>query len=1135
MSNNTQNPDNIDKTLKPDVAADKTLKPDVAVADKTLKPDIIDKTLKPDAAADKTLKPQAVADKTLSSQVADKTLRPAGSDASIKREIKELEESSKDVESEYLLNGVTYKTVKVLSTSSGEARILLVENKGQQYVLKLYYYGQHPDHEILEMIHKVAGSGLLVDIIAHGYWTNPKRTDEQLDFELMNYCSGGSLDKINLRGNEEKFREIAIRAASSIDFLNKHNILHRDIKPGNFFFTDDSQTSLVLGDFGIAVKCPQNGSCRVDTARTPIYAAPEFYTHVPGERPDIDIKSDYYSLGITLLSIWMGEANIAGSESVLLKNKLNETLPYPTDMSAHTLSLIKALTRLMPNKRCGFTEIVRWAKGENIFKDEKAESDEAQLNIVFNSGKKQVAHTPEELAAFMLADQELAIKYLYTGKITKWFNDAKRPELAVNIESIVETLYPKDKTAGLYAACYMLDPAMPYTDVKGKKLDSTEQIAQSLVDNFAHYSKVLSNPNDPLYIYLNVSGLKSISDTYPKLFKADSRRALWQLIYALNPQAPFYISMEDGKTVACNNGDEILKAVYESVPTEDSWDDLRSEMFFVWLAQRDPAVAGKIRSRLKGLDNKNMALTWYVLYSLNPKVSYMLQLDETASDYYFTHSQVADFINLCLIDYLVLDGEPDTIIRNLTDIKDTRLYYYFKSKEIYDDKIDWISYCMDVESKENSRKNGPYSWIYGAFKAIKGLDFKPYYYFPKSKILVTSLDELKKVPSSEIKEELDKRYLEEWIATFFQEDPYADLSQKFTYEKLTVKYLEFIEKLDKKNVNVSNFRKATTIVEKNKKKVRSAYGWFLLMRLLLGVLCFVPIIAFIVALIWFGLPFDSNPLSGFSAPAIIGMTILFSLVVWFVGDFDSCLGSVIVGAIAAVVVYYALYFALELIMPVARWIMVALLALLGFYILRSCYLKLPTKRSANKLLFNPTFEESGLEPLHFTYRAQAGSYFDSSIADASFDYVDYLKKNMKSFAIRAIPVTLLVCGLAYVFVLFTPALSNVLPLKDMVTAESSLQGEWTGTFEGRPATLEITEVDGDNLKAVINVQYSNMISEQLEGTVDMENMLIHFDDVVSNGNLDGRYDAILSDDLKSFEGMYENYTTKKQVKISFSK
>ena len=1104
MSNNTQNPDNIDKTLKPDMAADKTLKPDVAEADKTLKPDIIDKTLKPDAAADKTLKPQVVADKTLSSQVADKTLRPAGSDASIKREIKELEESSKDVESEYLLNGVTYKTVKVLSTSSGEARILLVENKGQQYVLKLYYYGQHPDHEILEMIHKVAGSGLLVDIIAHGYWTNPKRTDEQLDFELMNYCSGGSLDKINLRGNEEKFREIAIRAASSIDFLNKHNILHRDIKPGNFFFTDDSQTSLVLGDFGIAVKCPQNGSCRVDTARTPIYAAPEFYTHVPGERPDIDIKSDYYSLGITLLSIWMGEANIAGSESVLLKNKLNETLPYPTDMSAHTLSLIKALTRLMPNKRCGFTEIVRWAKGENIFKDEKAESDEAQLNIVFNSGKKQVAHTPEELAAFMLADQELAIKYLYTGKITKWFNDAKRPELAVNIESIVETLYPKDKTAGLYAACYMLDPAMPYTDVKGKKLDSTEQIAQSLVDNFAHYSKVLSNPNDPF-------------------------------IYALNPQAPFYISMEDGKTVACNNGDEILKAVYESVPTDDSWDDLRSEMFFVWLAQRDPAVAGKIRSRLKGLDNKNMSLTWYVLYSLNPKVSYMLQLDETASDYYFTHSQVADFINLCLIDYLVLDGEPDTIIRNLTDIKDTRLYYYFKSKEIYDDKIDWISYCMDVESKENSRKNGPYSWIYGAFKAIKGLDFKPYYYFPKSKILVTSLDELKKVPSSEIKEELDKHYLEEWIATFFQEDPYADLSQKFTYEKLTVKYLEFIEKLDKKNVNVSNFRKATTIVEKNKKKVRTAYGWFLLMRLLLGVLCFVPIIAFIVALIWFGLPFDSNPLSGFSAPAIIGMTILFSLVVWFVGDFDSCLGSVIVGAIAAVVVYYALYFALELIMPVARWIMVALLALLGFYILRSCYLKLPTKRSANKLLFNPTFEESGLEPLHFTYRAQAGSYFDSSIADASFDYVDYLKKNMKSFAIRAIPVTLLVCGLAYVFVLFTPALSNVLPLKDMVTAESSLQGEWTGTFEGRPATLEITEVDGDNLKAVINVQYSNMISEQLEGTVDMENMLIHFDDVVSNGNLDGRYDAILSDDLKSFEGMYENYTTKKQVKISFSK
>ena len=35
----------------------------------------------------------------------------------------------------------------------------------------------------------------------------------------MNYCSGGSLDKINLRGNEEKFREIAIRAALLDRFL----------------------------------------------------------------------------------------------------------------------------------------------------------------------------------------------------------------------------------------------------------------------------------------------------------------------------------------------------------------------------------------------------------------------------------------------------------------------------------------------------------------------------------------------------------------------------------------------------------------------------------------------------------------------------------------------------------------------------------------------------------------------------------------------------------------------------------------------------------------------------------------------------------------------------------------------------
>ncbi len=1122
MSNDT------DKTAKASPnSADKTLNSNANIApDKTLNTNAApDKTLNSNAnaASDKTQNANAGA--TLKNEVF-KTLNAAQSNnAAVKQEIEDL---SKGYEAEYKLNGVTYKTLKVLSTTSGEARIFLVENNKKQYVLKLYYYGQHPDHDILETLHKTTGSGLLIDVYAHGVWTNERNPDEQLDFEIMNYCSGGSLDGVVLRGNEEALREIAIRAASAIDFCSKHNILHRDIKPANFFYTDDKKRQIILADFGIAAKCPQNGSCRVDTARTPIYAAPEFYTHVPGERPEIDIRSDYYSLGIMLLCLWMGRAELAGSESELLKNKLNESLPYPTDMSSHMLSLIKALTRLMPNKRCTFPDIVRWAKGEVIFEEEKKAPEKKTFEIIFNAGKNQTAHSPEELADFMRRDPELAKKYLYTGKITKWLNDAQRPELAMNVEHIVETLYPKDKYAGLFAACYMLDPAMPYYDITGKPLDTTEGIAQSLVDNFDGYCKTLSNPADPLFIYLNVSGLKKISDTYPALIKKNSRHGLWQLIYALAPKMPYYLVTEKKQRIACNTCDDVLRAVHDNMLDPNCWNDLSSEMFITWVAQRDPAIAGRVRSQIKGREGR---ATYCVLYNLNPKVSFTMQLDENADDYYFTHSQIGEYINHALVN-LIAFGEENSVLVDIQDMPETQLYDYFKSKGVYDDKISWIEYCMDVGSKDNVNKYGPYDVTYGIFKAIKGLGYDPYFYFPDSKKVVTKLDDLKSVPAKEIKRHLSEDTgLKAWIATFFQEDPNKPLDTQFAYEKETVKFVEFIEKLDKKDEDVVNFRIATDIVDKNRKKVRFAYGAFTTMRILLGVLCFVPIIAMIVALLWFGLPFDTNPMPTFSFSALATMTVIFGLIVWILGDFDSLIGSAIIGGMAAAVVYYIAYFALALIAPFAPYVLAALLAGLAIYLINKCYFKLPSNYKDNKYLVHPTFEETGVEPLHFAFKADADAYFDSSIADLSEEYVDELKQKMKSFALRAIPTILLVGGLMYLFVLITPALSGIQWTSS--SSDTGWVGHYTGTFEGRNATMDITEVDGDKVKATITVRYSNAITEELSGTIDTREGVMQLDDVVRNGRLDGQYQAILDGD--SFYGIYKNYTTQKEVNFSFSK
>ncbi|MDE6556699.1 MAG: protein kinase, partial [Duncaniella sp.] len=225
------------------------------------------------------------------------------------------------------LDGKTYKNEGILSASSGEAIVFAVSHAGKKYALKVYYYdpAHRPNHEVLEKIKNLGGNGLLVNIVSHGLWRNPNSPALENDYELMDYCEGGSLDGVILNGDEMTLSEVAVRIASAIDFLAKHGIIHRDIKPSNFFYADKEKTQIVLADFGISVECPEGETVKIDQMRSPVYASPEFYTNVPGEAAEIGVESDYFSLGVSLLALWMGKDKLSANESQLLRSKHNET------------------------------------------------------------------------------------------------------------------------------------------------------------------------------------------------------------------------------------------------------------------------------------------------------------------------------------------------------------------------------------------------------------------------------------------------------------------------------------------------------------------------------------------------------------------------------------------------------------------------------------------------------------------------------------------------------------------------------------------------------------------------------------------------------------------------------------------
>jgi serine/threonine protein kinase len=137
-------------------------------------------------------------------------------------------------------------------------------------------------------------------------------------FYAMEFVEGETLAKLIKRFGRLEIKlalEITSQVASGLAGIDKQKLVHRDIKPSNIMVTlgEGGAITAKIIDLGLAKSTSgAPGETAISTLRgfagTPEFASPEQFA---GLR--IDIRSDLYSLGVTLWTMLTGQAPFRGS------------------------------------------------------------------------------------------------------------------------------------------------------------------------------------------------------------------------------------------------------------------------------------------------------------------------------------------------------------------------------------------------------------------------------------------------------------------------------------------------------------------------------------------------------------------------------------------------------------------------------------------------------------------------------------------------------------------------------------------------------------------------------------------------------------------------------------------------------
>jgi serine/threonine protein kinase/predicted ATPase len=175
-------------------------------------------------------------------------------------------------------------------------------------------------------------------------------------FYAMEFVEGETLESLIKRSGRLEAKlalEIATQTAAGLAAVHKQKMVHRDIKPGNIMVSleEGGAVTAKIIDLGLAKSVNEPTSQTAISmpggfAGTPEFASPEQFAGV-----GVDIRSDLYSVGVTLWEMLTGRAPFRGSPAEVMYQ--HQHAPLPVDQLEDVPEPVRVLIEVLLEKDPG--------------------------------------------------------------------------------------------------------------------------------------------------------------------------------------------------------------------------------------------------------------------------------------------------------------------------------------------------------------------------------------------------------------------------------------------------------------------------------------------------------------------------------------------------------------------------------------------------------------------------------------------------------------------------------------------------------------------------------------------------------------------------------------------------------------